>query len=58
MKTFLTLPFSIILLSSCSFVDDYKSDLKEELKTVLKAEIKADLKDELTKNNRWYFTGS
>ena len=53
MKTFLTLPFSIILLSSCSFVDDYKSDLKEELKTVLKAEIKADLKDELTENNKF-----
>ena len=53
MKTFLTLPFSIILLSSCSFVDDYKSDLKEELKTVLKAEIKADLKDELNENNKF-----
>ena len=40
----------MILLTSCSAVDNYKSELKEELKTELKSEITATLKEEFDNN--------
>ena len=49
MKNIVLLPLSLILLTSCSAVDNYKSELKEELKTELKSEITASLKEELDK---------
>ena len=53
MKNIVLLPLSLILLTSCSAVDNYKSELKEELKTELKSEITASLKEELDKNNKY-----
>ena len=53
MKRFVLLPLSLILLTSCSAVDNYKSELKEELKTELKSEITATLKEEFDKNNKY-----
>ena len=49
MKNFVLLPFSLILLTSCSAVDNYKSELKEELKS----EITASLKEQFDKNNKY-----
>ncbi len=53
MKNIVLLPLSLILLSSCSAVDNYKRELKEELKTELKSEITASLKEELDENNKY-----
>ena len=53
MKNIVLLPFSLILLTSCSAVDNYKSELKEELKSELKSEITASLKEQLDKNNKY-----
>tara|TARA_B100000212_G_scaffold289373_1_gene230633 strand:+ start:175 stop:705 length:531 start_codon:yes stop_codon:yes gene_type:complete len=52
-KRILLLPFSLLLLSSCSIVDNYKSELKEELKNELKLEITSDLKNEFDKNEQF-----
>ena len=49
MRKILIVPFSLILLTSCSYVDNYKSNLKEELKS----EITVNLKEELDKNNKY-----
>ena len=53
MKNIVLFPFSLILLTSCSAVDNYKSELKEELKTELQTEITASLKEQLDKNNKY-----
>ena len=53
MKRLVLLPLSLILLTSCSAVDNYKSELKEELKTELKSEITATLKEEFDKNKKY-----
>ena len=57
MKNIVLLPFSLILLTSCTAVDNYKGELKEELKTELKSELKseitASLKEQLDKNNKY-----
>ena len=52
-KRIVLAPFFLILLTSCSAVDNYKNVLKEELKTELKSEITANLKEELDKNNKY-----
>ena len=49
MKRIILAPFFLILLTSCSAVDNYKNVLKEELKS----EITANLKEELDKNNKY-----
>ena len=53
MKRLVLLHLSLILLTSCSAVDNYKSELKEELKTEFKSEITAALKEEFNKNNKY-----
>ena len=53
MKRLVLLHLSLILLTSCSAVDNYKSELKEELKTEFKSEITATLKEEFDKNNEY-----
>ena len=53
MKNIVLLPFSLILLTSCSALDNYKSELKEELKSELKSEITASLNEQLDKNNKY-----
>ena len=58
MKNIVLLPFSLILLTSCSAVDNYKGELKEELKTELKSEITASLKEELKSELKSEITAS
>ena len=53
MKRIILSPFFLILLTSCSAVDNYKNDLKEELKTELKSEITVSLREELDRNNKY-----